>query len=368
MQDGNSMPTKSRVAFLLLLAIGITAALLWVTKGFVVALVMAAALAGLAHPVHRRLTKLLRGRKGMAAVLTVLLALVIVIVPAVLFLGILLQDAAHVSSRAGPWIEEHLRKPGSLRQAMEQSPTLRRLLPYEDQIAKKAGELAGKAASYIAQAAADGATGAAQFFLMLFVMLHAMYTFLKRGPAILEWMFAYTPLSAGDRQRLVETFASVARATLKGKFVIAIIQGGLGGAAFAVAGIEGAVFWSVIMAISSIVPLVGTALVWVPAALYLATIGRPGAAVGLAAWCVVVVGAADNVLQPLLVGRDTKMSDLMVLLTTLGGLALFGTAGIVIGPIVGALFTTVWTLWGSAVDEAGLAVHVANAGGGDDTR
>jgi predicted PurR-regulated permease PerM len=182
-----------------------------------------------------------------------------------------------------------------------------------------------------------------------------MFHFLKNGRAILDWTFASTPLSAGDRERLVTTFTSVARATLKGKLVIGIVQGGLAGVAFAVAGIDGAVFWGAVTALASIVPMAGTALVWVPAVLYLAMTGRPGAAVGLAAWCAIVVGTADNILQPMLVGKDTKMSDLMVLLTTLGGLTLFGAAGIIIGPIVGALYMTVWQLWGGAA-KAGCSL------------
>jgi predicted PurR-regulated permease PerM len=364
MQNEKPNQAKWRVGFLLMLAVGITALLFWVVKGFALALVMAAILAGFTYPAHRGLAKRLGGRKGVAAALTVLLALVVVIVPGLLLLGVLLHDAVEISERVQPWLAEHVQQSGGLRQAIEKSPTLSKLIPYQEQILEKVGQLAGKAASFAAESVVSGATGAAQFFLRLFVTLYAMFCFLKDGPAVLAWVFAYTPLSADDRQRLVATFASVARATLKGTFVIAIVQGALAGAAFAVAGIEGAVFWGALTAVSSVVPVVGTALVWVPAAVYLALSGRPGAAVGLAAWCVAVVGTVDNVLRPILVGKDTQMPDLMVLVTTLGGLALFGGAGIVIGPIVGALFTTVWTLWQAAVDEAGLAPLVNGAPGG----
>jgi predicted PurR-regulated permease PerM len=187
---------------------------------------------------------------------------------------------------------------------------------------------------------------------MLFVTLYATFYFLQDGRVVLDWLFDYTPLAAGDRERLVGTFSSVARATLKGKLVIGVVQGGLAGAAFAVAGIGGAVFWGTVTAIASLIPLVGTGLIWIPVVMYLAMIGRPATAVGVAAWCGLVVGAVDNVLGPVLVGRETKMPDLLVLLTTLGGLGLFGAAGIMIGPIVGALFITVWDLWGLAVEEA----------------
>ena len=359
MQNRNDTASKSRGAFLLLLAISITLLFFWLIKGFVLALVMAVVLAGLTHPIHCRLVKRLRGREGMAATLTVLLVLVLVlvIVPGLLFLGVLWRDAVGIGDRVAPWLAEHVQNPAGLRKAIEESPTLQRLLPYQDQIVQKAGQLVGKAASFVAQAVVGGVTGAAEFFLMLFVTLYGMFYFLKEGRSIINGVLDYTPLSTGDREHLVTTFHAVTRATLRGTFVIGIVQGGLAGVAFAVVGIEGAVFWGAIMMVLSIIPGIGTGLVWVPAVIYLAMAGRFGAAVGLALWCVVVVGTADNVLRPMLVGRDTKMPDLMVLLTTLGGLVLFGAAGIVIGPIVGALFIAAWFLWGAAAQEARGSRH-----------
>jgi predicted PurR-regulated permease PerM len=348
------------------MAIGITVFLFWMIKGLIEALMLAAVLAGIVRPIYRRVVKMLRGHTGVAAMLTVLLTLAVVVAPAVLLVGALLQDAARISDRAVPWVQQHMQEPGKLRKAMEENPTLGRLLPYEDEIVQTSGQFAGSVASFVAQSVVSGAKGTARVFLMLFVTLYAMFTFLKDGQAILDWTFDRMPLSASDKQRLVATFTSVARATLKGTLLIGIVQGALGGAAFAVAGIKGAVFWGSIMAVSSIIPGIGTALVWVPAVMYLVMVGRTGPAVGLAVWCIAVVGTADNILRPRLVGKDAKMSDLMILVTTLGGLALFGATGILIGPIVGALFTTVWTLWGTAADEAGVAVTVTNTGTGED--
>ncbi|MGD2154684.1 MAG: AI-2E family transporter, partial [Gemmatimonadales bacterium] len=159
------------------------------------------------------------------------------------------------------------------------------------------------------------------------------------------------PLAPEDENRMVERFTSVARATIKGTLVIGIVQGGLAGLAFAVAGIEGAVFWGTIMVVLSIIPGIGTALVWVPAVIYLFAVGRVGTAIVLFIWCAAVVGTVDNVLRPWLVGKDTKMPDLLILLSTLGGLLLFGAVGIVVGPIVAALFVTVWDIYGLAFKE-----------------
>jgi predicted PurR-regulated permease PerM len=226
------------------------------------------------------------------------------------------------------------------------------LLSYQDQIVEKLSEFASKAGGWIALGLAVGVKGTAAFFLSLFIILYATFYFLTDLRRILDAALQYTPLTSDDRSRLLGTFVSVARATLKGKLIVGIVQGGLAGLSFWVAGIQGALFWSAVMAVLSAVPSVGTALVWVPAVAYLALKGQVAAAVGVALWFALIVGTVDNVLAPRLIGKDTEMPDLLVLLTTLGGLASFGVAGILIGPIIGALFIATWQLWGGAFNEA----------------
>ena len=365
MQNENSTPVKPRVAFLLLLAIGITLLFFWMIKGFVLALLMATVLAGLVHPFYRRVSAITGKHRAVASGFTVLLCLVLVIIPLLLFMGILASEAIGISETAGDWVTRQMEQSESLKQRIEANQSLRRLLPYQEEIITKVGQIAAKAGSFVARGMAAGVRGTAEFFLMLFIMLYAMFHFLMDGRAILDAVLDFTPLSAKDRDRLLETFASVGRATLKGTLIIGIVQGGLAGLSFWVAGMGGVIFWGAVMAVLSIVPGVGAALVWVPAVIFLALNGQTGAAVGVGLWCAIVVGTADNFLRPVLIGKDTKMPDLMVLLTTLGGLLLFGAAGIVIGPIVGALFTTVWDLWGTAIKDAGQAFHGTSPMTGD---
>jgi predicted PurR-regulated permease PerM len=137
----------------------------------------------------------------------------------------------------------------------------------------------------------------------------------------------------------------------------------LAGAAFAVVGIHSAVFWGTIMAVLSFVPGIGTALVWVPAAIILAATGQPARGIGLGVFCAVVVGSIDNLLRPILVGRDTQMHELMILFGTLGGIIMFGVVGIIIGPIVAALFVTVWEIYGVAFKDVLPTVSVAGSKG-----
>ena len=313
---------------------------------------MAAVLGAVAHPLYRKVLQRLGGRKSLASGITVVLSLFLVIVPLVLFLGIVVGEAFELSQSAAEWMAVHAQEPETLQRQLEEDPRLKRLLPYQDHIVEKTSELASNAGAFAARELADGATGTAEFFLMLFVTLYAMFYFLVDGRGIVDSALQFTPLSANDKDRLLGTFTSVGRATLKGTLTIGVVQGGLAGLSFWVAGIEGPVFWGAVMALLSIIPGIGAGLVWVPAVIFLALDGQTGAAIGVALWCAIVVGTADNILRPILIGRDTEMPDLLVMLTTLGGLVLFGASGIVIGPLIGALSLTVWKLWGSAIDES----------------
>ena len=160
-------------------------------------------------------------------------------------------------------------------------------------------------------------------------MLYAMFFFFRDGKQIVRKIFYYMPLSHDDEMLLLERLTSVTRATIKGTVVIGIIQGTLAGVGFWFAGIDGSAFWGTIMAVLSIVPGIGSALVWVPAVIYLFITGQTLAATLLLAWCAAVVGTIDNILRPTLVGKDAKMPDLLILIGTLGGLFLFGPIGFI---------------------------------------
>jgi predicted PurR-regulated permease PerM len=198
-------------------------------------------------------------------------------------------------------------------------------------------------------AAAAGRTTAA-FFLQLFIMLYAMFFFLHQGPEILDRILRLAPLGPDDEERVLERFTSVTRATLKGSLLIGGLQGFLAGVAFWMAGIQGAAFWGTVMMVLSVIPGIGAPIVWIPATLWLFGTGQTLSAVLLGLWCGAVVGSVDNVLRPRLVGSDASMSDLMILLSTLGGIGLFGPLGFVVGPILAAVFSTVWDLYGEAFD------------------
>jgi predicted PurR-regulated permease PerM len=190
--------------------------------------------------------------------------------------------------------------------------------------------------------------GAVHLLFTLFVWLYTMYFFLMDGDKLLEKILYYLPLQDHDEQQMLDRFTSVTRATLKGTAVIGILQGGLAGLAFWAVGIPSATFWGVIMVVLSIIPSVGTAVVWLPAAIILGLGGAIGKAVGLLVFCGLAVGSLDNLLRPILVGKDTQMHELMIFFGTMGGIFMFGVVGVIIGPIIAALFVTIWEIYGQA--------------------
>ena len=160
----------------------------------------------------------------------------------------------------------------------------------------------------------------------------------------------YIPLGSHEEQQLLDRFVSVTRATLRGSLLIGVIQGALAGVAFWVCGVPAPAFWGTVTIVMSIIPAVGGAFIWVPAVLYLAAMGQVPQAIGLFVWCAVVVSTVDNFLRPRLIGRDARMSDLLILLSTLGGISVFGALGFIVGPIIAALFVTVWHIYGQAFE------------------
>jgi len=341
-------PLRLRRILLAILAVGITLLFLWMINEFLIALLFAAILSGMFHPPYRGLVRRFKGRKVWAAATTVLLVFVLVIGPLIGFLTLVATQAIELGGEARTLVEDKLRRAPKLEDVMGNVPVLEKLRPYREQILAKAGELAGQAGSLAVRAATEAARQAVTFFFMLFVTLYAMFFFLIDGRGILRKILYYLPLPPEDENQMLDRFVSVTRATVKGTLVVGAVQGALAGLAFWVAGIEGAAFWGTVMAVLSVLPGIGTALIWIPAVIYLAIVGRYTAAAGLFAWCAAVVGTVDNVLRPFLVGKDTKMSDLLIFLSTLGGIVLFGFTGFVIGPIIAALFVTVWELYGIA--------------------
>ena len=349
MSDSAVDREKFHRAAILLLVVAISIVFVAMIRGYLKSLFLAAILSGLLHPLYRWLLAKLRGRQTLASVLTLLILLLMIVLPLSGFLGIVAAQAYQLTQSVMPWVQDQIRSPEEFGTRLpEWIPFVDKLQPYTSQIVSKLGEFAGHVGSFLFTTLSGATRGTARVFLGLFIMLYAMFFFLISGREILDRVLSYLPLTDVDKRRLIGKGLSVTRATVKGTLVIGAVQGTLAGIAFAVVGIDGAAFWGTLMAVLSMIPAVGTALVWVPAVVYLYIKGEAAAATGLLVWCAAVVGTVDNVLRPRLVGNDTEMPDLLILIGTLGGLTMFGALGIVVGPIIAALFLTAWDMFGVA--------------------
>jgi len=206
---------------------------------------------------------------------------------------------------------------------------------------------AAEALKLVAGQAVDVGRGALSFFLGLFVMLYLTFFLLRDGRDIAGRIDRAMPLPSDLRSALAAKFLAVVRATVKGSLIVAIVQGLVGGIIFWFLGLPGALLWGVAMGFFSLLPAIGTGIIWVPVSLYLLATGDVWQGLFLAFCGIFVIGLIDNILRPILVGHDTRMPDYIVFITTLGGLELFGFNGIIVGPMIAALFLTIWEVFGN---------------------
>lgn len=354
---GEQQTSKDRAlqdrTFLLLL-VGITLAFVWILWPYFGAILWAGILAILFRPLYRRLRTRMGDRPSLAALVTLLAIVLIVIIPGAVIGAMLLQEGLALYQRIQSGELDLARY---ARQAFEGLPAWLTGLLDRFGLASLAGVQEkfaagiGQGARYVASQALNIGQNAFEFVIAFFVMLYLLFFLLRDGVALLERARDAIPLR-GDLQRdLATRFTTVIRATIKGNIVIAILQGALGGVAFWVLGITPALLWAVLMAFLSLLPAVGTAIVWAPVAVYLLATGALWQGAALIAFGVLVIGLVDNVLRPVLVGKDTRIPDYVILLSTLGGMAAFGLNGFVIGPIIAAMFIAVWdTLAGRSAD------------------
>ena len=345
---------------LMLLVLFISALFLSMIRNFLMAIFLAGIFSALAYPMYKRFTGWFGGRRAPASGLTILIILFVILIPLGGLFGIVTSQAIKVGSNVKPWIEKQIAEPDALAARLSGLPFAENIFEHREVILQKAGEAVGRVSSFLIDHLSSFTLGTINVVFMLFVLLYTMFFLLMDGDKLLFKILYYLPLEDEDEHRILDRFTSVTRATLKGTAVIGVLQGGLSGIAFAVVGIPSAIFWGTIMTVLSIIPGIGTALVWIPAAVILAGSGAIYKALGLTVFCAVVVGSLDNILRPALVGKDTQMHDLMIFFGTMGGIFMFGVPGIIIGPIISALFITLWDIYGIAFRDVLPAVRSLN--------
>ncbi|HEX6069826.1 MAG TPA: AI-2E family transporter, partial [Longimicrobiaceae bacterium] len=335
---------ESRV--FLTVVIATTIFFLWMVRGFLLPVFWAAVFALLFRPLYLRLLRAVRGRRGLAALLSTLIIVVVVLVP----VGLLLAAVA----QQGLWLYQGLSSGEidiqSAVEYVERSvPPLTALLARygvgveQIRTAIESGAIA--VTQYLGSQALALGQNALLVAVLFGLMLYLLFFFFRDGERIVKGVIRALPMGDVREQRLFTKFADVSRATVKGTLLVAAVQGALGGVLFALVGIPAALFWGVVMGVLSLLPAVGAALVWVPAAIILFVTGGIWQGIVVVLGGTFAIGLTDNLLRPILIGRETRIPDYLVLVATLGGLSVFGLAGFVAGPVVAALFLVMWEMF-----------------------
>lgn len=339
--------TVNQISFVALVIL-VSVAFVWLLLPYYGAVLWAAILAILFNPLQKWLVKRLNGRRTLAAAISVLACICIVVIPGSLILGSLAQEAANfyniISTR-------QLDLATILQQIYEALPSiviqgLERLdLADVSEIQTRLTSFLAQAAQLIATRVVSIGQGTAQLLVSLGVMLYVLFFFFRDGASLAGKIRASSPLNVRYTENIMSKFSEVAKATVRGNVIIAIIQGTIGGVTFWLLGIQGALLWGVVMAMLSLLPAVGAFLVWAPVATYMVLSGDYVKGIILFAVGTLIISMIDNLLRPSLVGKGLRLPDYVVLVSTLGGLTLFGINGFIIGPLIAALFVAVWSLF-----------------------
>lgn len=351
----------------LLLLVGVSILFVWVTWPFVGPVMWAALAAIMFQPLYKWSLRQTRGRRNLAASLSLLIICVAVLLPALWVGSVVLTEAIGIINtlRENPidiaaWVDTAfaMLPEGAKRMVIDNGWNDVSILQTRVQ------EMLGESAGIIASEAFSIGSGALGFFLSFGIGLYVLFFLLRDGKRIGETILHSAPIDRDIADRLADRFLGIVRAVIKGSGVVGLVQGSLGALTLMIAGVPSPLLLGVFMAILALIPVLGTALVWAPAGIWLLLIGEVWQGVFVLATGFIVISSVDNVLRPILVGRDTGIPDWIILVTTLGGIALAGFSGIVIGPLVAGLFLASWSILQEqrAEDEEAAARYRMNVG------
>lgn len=335
-----------RVSFYILLAL-VTIAFAWLLIPYYTAVLWAVILAVIFFPVQQYLVRILNGRYNLAAFLSVLMCVCLVIIPMLVIFSSLVQEGNSLYQRLSTRqfdLNAYLNSiisilPDTLEDWLKRFE-LGDFAEWRSRISS--GILQGS--QLFAGRLVSFGQNTVQFLIGFGIMLYLLFFLFRDGADLGRRIRQAIPLSDDYTRQFLEKFTAVVRATVKGNIIIAIIQGTIGGLAFWFLGIEAALLWGVMMTFFSMLPAVGAALVWVPAAVWFFVSGAWGKGIILVLIGTLVIGLVDNLLRPPLVGKGTRLPDYVVLISTVGGISLVGINGFVVGPLIAAMFIAAWSL------------------------
>lgn len=348
-----------QASFLIILAV-VSLLMAVIVYPFAQPLLWAALAAIMFQPLYRRVLRQMRGRRNPAAGLSLLIIFFLVMVPALWIATMVVQQALVLVDvlqqqpldLAALFDSVYTMLPRIAREAVDRSGWADIAM-----VQTRLQELLAESAGLIATHAVSIGSQALSFFLSFGVALYVMFFLLRDGERIGRTVLCAVPVERSIADRLAERFLGIVRATIKGTGVVAVVQGALGMITLMIAGVPSALLFGVVMAFFALVPVIGSGAVWAPAGIWLLISGATWQGIFVLLSGFFVIASADNVLRPILVGRDTGIPDWIILITTLGGISLVGFSGIVLGPLVAGLFLASWSILREQRDEDEEAVR-----------
>lgn len=334
------MAMKSQNAYYLLLTL-ITILFVSLIFNFAAPILWSIVVSIIFYPLYEKLL-LMTNKKSLSSMLSLILILLLVIMPSIAVLGLIGNELINfINSSENYSFEQYF-------QMIPNESAINQLIAWSglsiNDLIEKADDFLISASKMLYQSVSTISANVINFFVSLFIFVYLTFFFLRDGEKILQHCMDAFPMKNEDESYLLDQFQKTTRATIKGTVMVALAQGFLGYLTLFLIGINGALIWGAVMALLSIVPAVGTVLVWLPIALVLFLNGEIMDASLLIFSGVFIIGMIDNLLRPILIGKETKMPDYLILLTTIGGISIFGITGFIVGPIIASLFISIWSL------------------------
>ncbi|MEH0666927.1 AI-2E family transporter [Vibrio scophthalmi] len=335
------------VLILALLAAGFACYLL--VEPYVNSIVMAFIISILMLPIHQALERKMPKHNNVVALLSCVILTFIIVVPLLFVFAAIVQQGSAFSQNVYQWVTQ-----GGIQALFEHPWVVKGLsivnnyLPFDaiepSQIAQKVGQFATRFGSNLVGISAKILGDATTFLMDFFLMLFVLFFLLRDREKIIGAIRHILPLSRSQEDKLLDEIEQVSKSAVMGSFLTAIAQGVAGGIGMWLAGFPG-LFWGTMMGFASFIPVVGTALIWIPAVSYLFLSGDTTWAIFLTVWSVAVVGSIDNLLRPLLMQGSAGMNTLMIFFSLLGGIHLFGLIGLIYGPLIFAVTMVLFNIY-----------------------
>ncbi len=322
----------------------VSVAFLYILKPFVYPILWAAIIAGMFYPVYKKIKSKIN-HASFSSLITILVVFIIIIIPVAILSSLVLKESLNIYTSLTNNQGSIVNTTKNVVNWVQNNPITDKLNIDEQAVTAKLTEIAQTVTNFIFTAAKNLTQNSLTFLAMFIIMFYTLFFFLRDGEKILRKLAHLSPLGTTHEETMYKKFTSTARAVLKGTLIVGAVQGMLAGILFYIVGIEGALIWGIITMIFCVVPGFGSIVIWLPAAIVMFILGNIWQGVLLIVIGAFVISTIDNLLRPILVGKDTQMHPLLILFSTLGGLVVFGVSGFIIGPIIVALFLSLWEMY-----------------------